>query len=325
MSKGKSLNALMKHIRVCHSIEVEGSRQKQELANMGYYHGYKRYRFIKEAKNKQNLVHFSEIKAIHKFDSDLKSLVYPLITSVETSLKNRTIDFLVTNAEVDIETIYKNRLIGYKDYSNYNEPKKYQKYLKNRLDLRHDIDKTIAYYYGKNKALDHFLHSSRPVPLWVYFELISFGQYGQFVSALNRSDRLSICAQVGLANSALNHDGRLLQEIVFSLTDLRNATMHNAAIFDTHFRSDNISRTVKKFLVQETKIDDIDFNTILDYVFLLLILMKKQGYNKTQLRTYINEFRKIKENFYPKVPKETYGQLLGMNSNQKLQSFEKCL
>ncbi len=47
--KGKSINSLMKHIRDHHNIDIgKGrSRDKQELLNMGYFHAYKAYKFVK--------------------------------------------------------------------------------------------------------------------------------------------------------------------------------------------------------------------------------------------------------------------------------------
>ena len=45
--KGKSINALMKHIRDNHNIEISHSRDKRELLNMGYFHAYKAYKFVK--------------------------------------------------------------------------------------------------------------------------------------------------------------------------------------------------------------------------------------------------------------------------------------
>lgn len=47
MEKGKSSNGLMRHIRNDHQIIISGSPNKIALLNMGYYHGYKRYRYIK--------------------------------------------------------------------------------------------------------------------------------------------------------------------------------------------------------------------------------------------------------------------------------------
>ena len=43
--KGKSTDALMRHIRDDHGIMINGSGDKKKLIEMGYYHGYKAYRY----------------------------------------------------------------------------------------------------------------------------------------------------------------------------------------------------------------------------------------------------------------------------------------
>ena len=44
--KTKTVNALMKYLRDKKGIQIEGSSQKQKLRSIGYYHGYKGYRFF---------------------------------------------------------------------------------------------------------------------------------------------------------------------------------------------------------------------------------------------------------------------------------------
>ncbi|MGK4107350.1 hypothetical protein AB0X64_08810 [Limosilactobacillus vaginalis] len=43
--RGKSFDGLMRHIRNSHNIEIRGSEDKKRLVNIGYYHGYKGYKF----------------------------------------------------------------------------------------------------------------------------------------------------------------------------------------------------------------------------------------------------------------------------------------
>ena len=46
-NKPKSVNALMKYLRDDKLISIQGSSDKQKLLNIGYYHGYKGYRYYK--------------------------------------------------------------------------------------------------------------------------------------------------------------------------------------------------------------------------------------------------------------------------------------
>jgi len=44
--KVKTTNALMKYLRDKHKIAIGNSKDKRNLINIGYYHGYKGYRYI---------------------------------------------------------------------------------------------------------------------------------------------------------------------------------------------------------------------------------------------------------------------------------------
>lgn len=52
MSKVKSINSLMAYLRDKHGIRIGGSIQKRKLRNIGYYHGYKGYRYIARPHNR---------------------------------------------------------------------------------------------------------------------------------------------------------------------------------------------------------------------------------------------------------------------------------
>ena len=43
----KTTDALMRHLRDDSGIKISGGKQKRQLINTGYFHGYKGYRFFK--------------------------------------------------------------------------------------------------------------------------------------------------------------------------------------------------------------------------------------------------------------------------------------
>lgn len=47
----KTTDALMRYLREEKGISISGSSQKRKLMNIGYYHGYKGYRYIGKASN----------------------------------------------------------------------------------------------------------------------------------------------------------------------------------------------------------------------------------------------------------------------------------
>lgn len=74
--KGKvmlTINQLMKYLRGKHNIAVK-SNQAQDLRNMGYYHGFKGYRFIRVPNQRISFTSLDEIIALNKFDMQLKAL-----------------------------------------------------------------------------------------------------------------------------------------------------------------------------------------------------------------------------------------------------------
>lgn len=59
--KIRTTNSLMKYLREKHNIYIEGTKDKKNLRNIGYYHGYKGYWCINKPQNRINLSSFDEI------------------------------------------------------------------------------------------------------------------------------------------------------------------------------------------------------------------------------------------------------------------------
>ena len=55
MGDVKTINSLMAYLREENAINIKGSLHKRKLRNLGYYHGYKGYRFIKSIKKPINI------------------------------------------------------------------------------------------------------------------------------------------------------------------------------------------------------------------------------------------------------------------------------
>lgn len=81
-----TLNSLMKHLRA-NGVDISGSAQKRKLKNLGYYHGYKGYRFADTAGNRLDITSFNDVVLLNEFDMQLKTLFYPKLLFIETALK----------------------------------------------------------------------------------------------------------------------------------------------------------------------------------------------------------------------------------------------
>ena len=93
-----SIYQLMKYLRNTHHINVKSS-QTQAFRNMGYYHGFKGYRFIRVPSQRISFTSLDEIIALNKFDMKLKALFYPKVMFIENALKIYVIESTLKNAK----------------------------------------------------------------------------------------------------------------------------------------------------------------------------------------------------------------------------------
>lgn len=66
--KPKTVNGLMKYMRNQKGMRISGTIQKNDLLNMGYYHGFKGYRYIGKPSKIITYTDFEQLKAIYDFD-----------------------------------------------------------------------------------------------------------------------------------------------------------------------------------------------------------------------------------------------------------------
>lgn len=150
-----------------------------------------------------------------------------------------------------------------------NEQYKYKEAYKKRLDTFNRIQNTIAIKYASdNNIVSHYLKNDESIPIWAIFEIITLGEFGNLISTLELNIRKDISKDLGL-NIAFDSSGVLVQSIIFSLKDLRNAIAHNNMIFDTRFKERNINKLLIKAIEDDTKVQGILFNSITDYIILV--------------------------------------------------------
>ncbi|MDU4142746.1 Abi family protein [Clostridium sp.] len=323
MGNTKTLNGLMKHLRDKHNINIGKSSQKQKLRNIGYYHGFKGYRYITNPNNKIQYTDFEEILSVNEFDMELKALLYPKIMFIETALKSHVLEIVTVKANSSsFAEIYEKLLTEYKNYKTGSS--NYKSKMKKRLDLRSTIYKTLSFDYSKDtKVVSHFYENEKNVPIWAIFECINLGDFGNFISCLDGDCRREIEMLLSF-NIANDSNYKLLERIVFALKDLRNSIAHNNIIFDTRFRKSNISGSVSSYLSNETGIVNITFNNIVDYIILVTYILKSLCVPKREINKFINEFDIILERIYSKVP-NIYSSVLPTETKNKLLKLKNFL
>lgn len=309
----KSINALMKHMREkkVGNISIRGSRQKRLLRWHGYYHGYKGYRFYRKSNNPIIYSNFDELNAVIDYDMKLKALFYPQVMFLETALKNFVLEIVLKEAgSCRFSEIY-SRLIHI--------PARGDR--KHHLRQRDNIYVSLTRAYAHNAMVQHFYNRDDYVPIWAIFEIISLGDFGNFVSALGPGCRKKISVELGLRQSSdTNH--RLFQNLIFTLKDLRNAIAHNAAIFDCRFNIAGKATTPKKsvsnYISDELGVKNLSLHSIFEYVGLVVYLLGKLGVPKRDLKGFVKAVENCKNDLEKKVDRKISAQVIPTNTNKLL-------
>lgn len=333
----KTTDALMRYLRDQKGIAIGGSSQKRKLMNIGYYHGYKGYRYINKATNVVPYTNFDELTAIYDFDAQIKALLYPFVMQIETALKNYVLETVVSSVNSDsFIDVYGKLLDNYKSFStsgkHYPDAKKraqaeekYKHELKRRLDLRNRIYKVQTDAFGNgNKIAEHYLNKDTNLPIWAIFELLSLGEFGHFVSCLNYPCRQAISAKIGIRKSD-DSNALLVQRLIYAIKDLRNAIAHNDVVFDTRFRTGRIDKQVSNAISNATGVSGLTFETISDYLVLVIYLLSLLKTSKKEMRRLISSYIECTEKLRKAIPISVYNQIIRTDNNSKITALQKFI
>ncbi|MDO4442494.1 MAG: Abi family protein [Slackia sp.] len=308
----KSLNSLMKHLRES-GVAISGSAQKRRLKNIGYYHGYKGYRFAGKADNRLPLTDFSQIAALYDFDTQLKTLLYPRVMQIETALKNYTLEAVLGDSGSEaFEDIRRRSLTDYKN----RKGASYRTAWEKRQKLCREIDDLIYRNHKSRDVIGHFRDADKDIPIWAIFEVMTLGNFGSFYECLDKRVQASVARDLGMPTNL--DSGLRLKDIIYVLKDLRNAIAHNGVIVDVRFRSGSINTGVAQLVKQETGVGGIDFADITDYVVLIVYLMHQIGLSRTECKQLISGYEAILEHFRAEVPFGIYSRVIKTDVRGKL-------
>lgn len=313
----KTLNSLMKHLRNC-GIAIKGSAQKRKLKNIGYYHGYKGYRFAGKASNRLPLTDFSQVAALYDFDMQVKTLLYPHVVQIETCLKNYTLESVLKDTgSATFENIWKQSLTDYRNYRG----DRYRKAWDRRQRLRGEIDNLIFRNHKNRDVIGHFRDADKDIPIWAIFEVMTLGNFGAFYECLNKRVQTSIVRDLDMPTNLESE--RRLKDIIFALKDLRNAVAHNGVVLDVRFRSGAVHSGVAQLIKQETGVVGVDFSDITDYIVLIAYLMRKMRLTKTECKQFISSYENILKVFYAELPFNIYSKIIKTTARNKLTALRK--
>lgn len=314
--KPKSINSLIKYMRDKKGIAISGSTQKKKLRYMGYYHGYKGYRYCNSPSSLLPYTSFNELQAVYEFDMNLKAILYPQIMFLETTIKNYVLEIILEQSGSErFADIYAKLLNDYKSFPVGSDG--YKKLITKRMNVRNKIYNVISRDYGKNNIVNHYYDKDKAVPIWAIFELLSLGEFGNFLSCVNVNVRKMVSKNVGI-KSSVDPDGKMLEKIVFALNDLRNSVAHNNTVFDTRFKTSKVNYRISKYIMSELGISNITFNTIVDYIVLIAFVMLLLECPKTQIQQFVRQFEDACDNFRKNVPTNIYSKIIYTDAKAKL-------
>ena len=256
---------------------------------------------------------------------------------IETTVKNYVLEVLLQMTQSEnFNDIYNQLLDNYKtfttngkEFSNSKKKKEavdnYKKQLKKRLDLRENIYRIQAREYGKDIEIAcHYLQKDINLPIWAIFELMTFGEFGTFVSCLNKRCRAKISINLGIYQGD-DTNSMMPQRLIFATKDLRNVIAHNNVVFDTRFKKGEIHKQVSNAISNATDINNISFDTITDYLILIIYQLKLLKFSKTELKRIISEFENAVEKLRNSIPINYFNQIIYTDNNNKIKKLKKYI
>ena len=261
-----SIYQLMKYLRNTHHINVKSS-QTQALRNMGYYHGFKGYRFIREDTNRVNFSSLDEIIALNKYDMRLKTVLYPKVMFIENALKSYVIEALLADSKSEnFDVIYNKSLTAYRNYTP--GSRAYKTEYTKRMNLKGKINAALVRDYNKRSVVAHFFNNDITIPVWAIFETLALGEFGTLYDCACTNVKLYVSNIMKLPTN-LDSDGMNTKFFIFTVKDLRNAIAHNNVIFDTRFKTGKIDQRLVTLLETEVGISNIDFKYMDAYIIMI--------------------------------------------------------
>lgn len=308
--KAKTINGLMIHLRDDCNINIGGSKEKLQLTQYGYYHGYKGYRFYKKNTNRIPFNNFSEIVAVINYDNSLKQLVYPALMFIEMATKNFALEEIVPgNKGKSIDDIYKNKM---------NDELHNSKLRLARLRLRDDVHKMLSNSYShEGSMVSHFYNRGQEVPIWGIFEIMMLGDFANFLKCLNKSSRERISDALDMKVS-YDTNYQLVSNALFTLKSLRNVTAHNNIAFDARFKDRDANKNLIHWVKDETGISNVTFDYFSDYIALIVCMLKHVQYPKSKIIKFIKEYEECINELYKELPLPIYNKIVATGIKGKL-------
>jgi len=313
----------MKYLRNHHQISVK-SNQAQSLRNIGYYHGYKGYRFIRTPNQRIPFSSLDEVIALNKFDMQLKTLIYPKVMFIENALKSYVIEAVLQDSKSEnLDVVFNKSITAYQSYTP-GSPQYHNQYAK-RMTLKGKINNALLRDYSHQKqTVNHFFDTDRPIPIWAVFESLTLGEFGTFFACSNANVKLKISRILHLPSN-LDSDGKISEYMIYTIKDLRNAVAHNNTVFDTRFQTITINKRLISLLETEVGITGLDFKYIDAYIILITYILRKMGETKTACKQFVSSFIDCTDLLRIQISPNIRNQILGTQQHAHLNQLQNFI
>lgn len=319
----KTTDGLMRHIRNNKDIKIKGSKQKRQLQNIGYFHGYKGYSFFQNKNSPLYFENFDEVVSLYDFDSNIKTLFYKHVMFAETAIKNRLLEIIHKQSGTELEKLFSEVLTDYKRYQV--RTSKYKEKFKQTMKLRNDIYEKIHANFNSKSFINHFIYNDRSVPLYAVFELFTLGNLVFFTRCMNSTIKIQIITDLGLYHSSFDKNDRLIGDLIDCLKGLRNAIAHNGVLFDCRFKENNVGKQLTEYFNIQMNVKDIQFNRIVDYLAVIILISSSLGYNKTELRKIVKSFEIYLNELRQNLNVSTYDKIFGTDIRSKIREINEYI
>lgn len=145
------------------------------------------------------------------------------------------------------------------------------------------------------------------------------------MQCLNQNTRIAVAKDLGIHTSSHNQNGRIIEDIIFLIKELRNAVAHNSVVFDCRFKKTNPPSRLKEYLQSETGISNINFENIVDYFIIVIFLLKKLGINKTELKKIVRNIYIESEQLRNTIPISVHTSIMGSDFRNKVNGLNNYI
>lgn len=306
-------DSLMRHMRSS-GIKISGSTQKSQLRLIGYYHGYKGYRFNKIPSRRIPFTTYNELHLVITFDETIKSIMYQPIMQLESAIKSICCDEIVTKIKSDSFAIAFEKAMS---------KSKTTDEVKKRIKCRDTIYAAMTKRFeGNGRIVPHYYKQDRYIPLWGIIEELMLGELSEFIQTLQPSIKIAISEEFGIP-SQYNTDGALLSKLILGIKDFRNAIAHNKVIFDGRYIEFKKRASISTMLQNQSHIKSIPFDSVFDDIILIIFLMKGCRFSKIQLLSIVNKLLVEVDKLHQKLPYDIFKEVVAVDTYKKLEDLRK--